>query len=325
MKATTKAVKKRATGARIDHSFENRRLTGLVAATHTPFHDDGTLRLEIVEKQAAHLLANGIRHVFIGGTTGESHSLTTAERMQLAKQWLRVARGTDLFVVVHVGTNCLADARALAEQAGRLGAAAIAALAPSFFKPANVDALVACCAEIAGAAPTTPFYFYDIPSMTGVSIPMPEFLERAGATIPTFAGLKFTNPDMISYQLCLNQEGGRFDLPWGIDECLLAALSFGAKGAVGSTYNFAAPLYHRLIDAFQRHDFAAARMEQLRSVQLVKVLVKRGYMGSAKALMGMLGVDVGPARLPNARLSAAQIKELRNELETLGFFQWIQP
>ena len=75
-------------------------------------------------------------------------------------------------MVVHVGSNCLADARELAVQAQSFGAAAIAALAPSDFKPGSVDVLIACSTEIAGAAPDLPFYFYDIPSMTGVRLPM---------------------------------------------------------------------------------------------------------------------------------------------------------
>src|SRR5436309_15547312 len=128
-------------------------ITGLVAATHTPFHADGSLNLAVVEKQAAHLLANDVKFAFICGTTGESHSLTIDERRALAVRWMEVARGSELKVIVHVGTNCLPDARVLAAQAQSLGAAAMSALAPSYFKPRGVAALVDCCAEIASAAP----------------------------------------------------------------------------------------------------------------------------------------------------------------------------
>jgi N-acetylneuraminate lyase len=301
------------------------RLTGVIAATHTPFQPDGSLHLGIVEKQAAHLLANGVQTAFIGGTTGESHSLTVDERRALARRWMEVARGGKLRVVVHVGSNCLADAAMLAAHAQKLGAAAISALAPSYFKPRSVGALVDCCAQVASAAPGTPFYFYDIPSMTGVNLPMPEFLAEARVRIPNLAGLKFTNPDLMAYQLCLRAEGGAFDCPWGTDEALLAALAVGARGAVGSTYNFAAPIYHRLMAAFAKGDLAAAREEQFRSVRLVQLLASHGFMGAAKAVMKMLGVDVGPARLPNAWLSTAQEAALQQELAALGFFDWIRP
>lgn len=296
------------------------KLHGLVAATHTPFDADGQLNLRAVEKQAEHLLRHGVRMAFLAGSTGESHSLTVEERLLLAQRWADVIRGSDLRFVVHVGSNCLADARRLAAQAQSLGAAAIAALAPSYFKPRTLDALVACCAEIAGAAPALPFYFYDIPVLTGVHFSMPDFLALGDARIPTLAGIKFTNADLMAYQKCLHVQDGRFDIPWGLDEYLLAALALGAVGGVGSSYNFAASIYQRMIAAFQRGDLATARAEQFRSVQLLELLAGYGYLSAAKAVMGFLGVEVGPARLPNANLTAEQRTQLRIDLETLGCF-----
>lgn len=306
-----------------DRSVKSPLLTGLVAAAHTPFHNDGTLNLDVVEKQAGHLLSTGVRTVFIGGSTGESHSLSLDERRELAQRWTDVVRGTELSVVVHVGSNCLADARMLASQAERLGAVAISALSPSYFKPRSLDALIDSVADIAAAAPRTPFYFYDIPVLTGVNLSMPQFLAQAPSRIPTLAGLKFTNPDLMAYQLCLRSDGGKWDIPWGTDEYLLAALALGAKGAVGSTYNFAAPIYLRLMKAFAAGDLPAAREEQFRSVRLIQILAGYGFMGAAKALMGILGVPVGPARLPNGNLTAQQHAALRTDLDQLGFFAWL--
>ncbi len=299
------------------------RLHGLVAATHTPFAADGELNLAVVEKQAAHLLHQGVNTVFVGGSTGESHSLTVAERLALAQRWSEVARGSALRLVVHVGSNCLADARALAAQAQSRGAAAVSALAPSYFKPKSLDALIACCAEIASAAPALPFYFYDIPVLTGVQFSMPEFLAAAPQRAPTLAGIKFTNPDLMAYQQCVRAQDGRFDIPWGTDEALLAALAVGAAGAVGSSYNFAAPLYLRMMDAFAHGDLAAARVEQYRSVQLIELLASFGYLGASKIVMGLLGVEVGPVRLPNTNPTPEQREKLRTRLETLGFFDWL--
>jgi N-acetylneuraminate lyase len=302
-----------------------RPLVGLVAAVHTPFRADGSLHLDRIEAQAAHLRAHGIEIAFVGGSTGESQSLSVEERREIARRWAEVAPGHGLAVVIQVGANCLADARALAAQAEELGAVAISALAPSYFKPPDVDTLVACCAEVAAAAPRTPFYFYDIPSLTGVNLPMPEFLERAPARIPTLVGMKFTSPDLAAYQLCLRAGNGAFDVPYGVDEWLLAALVLGARGGVGSTYNFAAPLYHRMLRALETSDLAAARAEQLRSAELVAVLNGFGYMAAAKAVMGMLGVDVGPPRLPHVALDPGRVARLRRRLEALGFFDWVRP
>lgn len=301
------------------------QLTGLVAAVHSPFRPDESLHLDIVERQAAHLLAHGITTVFVGGTTGESVSLSLAERLELAAEWARISAGSPLRIVIHVGANSLSDACALAAQAQKLGAAAVSAAAPSYFKSPNVDQLVASMAKIAAAAPGLPFYYYEIPAMTGLAISPSEFLERATEHIPNLTGLKFTSPNLMEYQLCQAAHGGQLDLPFGCDEMLLAALALGARGAVGSTYNFAAPVYHRLLKAFAAGDLEAARREQGCSVQLVRLLAGFGFMGAAKSVMQFLGVDVGPARLPNASLNEQQKKALERGLEALGFFDWIKP
>jgi len=299
-------------------------LSGLVAATHTPFHADGSLNLAVVENQAAHLSANGVETAFIGGTTGESSSLTLEERRALTERWMKVVEGSNLRVVVHAGANCLADAANLAAQAQELGAAAVAALSPSYFKPGNADALADSMAQIAAAAPDLPFYYYEIPALTGLTVSPSQFLAKAADRIPNLAGIKFTSNNLMEFQLCRQFQDGAYDIPFGYDEVLLAGLSLGAKGAVGSTYNFAAPIYLRLIKAFEAGDFETARKEQFRSVQFISALVTRGFMGSAKAVMQMLGVDVGPPRLPNTALSPEQKAALRKDLETIGFFDWIR-
>jgi len=141
--------------------------------------------------------------------------------------------------------------------------------------------------------------------------------------IPNLAGLKFTNPDLMAFQLCLRAGDGSFDVPWGCDEFLLAAVALGATGAVGSTYNFAGPIYHRVLSSFAKGDLASARQDQFRAVQVIQILVRYGFIASTKAVMGMLGVDVGPARLPHPQLSREQTAALQAELESLGFFDWI--
>lgn len=226
--------------------------------------------------------------------------------------------------IVHVGSNCLRDSRQLAAHAEKIGATAIAAQAPSYFRPRSVAELCDWCEQIAAAAGQTPFYFYDIPVMTGVNLSMPDLLQRAGERIPNFRGLKFTNQDLMSFQICQRLDGGRYDIAFGVDEMLLAAVCLGAAGAVGSSYNFAAPIYLRLIAAFQRGELSVAREEQYRSVQLIRLLAGSGYMAAARTVMGWLGAPVGAPRLPNVRLTAEATADLRRGLEDLGFFDWVR-
>jgi N-acetylneuraminate lyase len=293
------------------------RLTGLVAAPHTPFHGDGSLNPKAIAAQCELLLESGVRGAFVCGTTGESLSLTVAERMTITETWREVA-GAKMPLVVHVGCNSVTDARTLAAHAAKCKVDGIAVMAPNFFKP-SVEDLIAFCGHIADAAQQTPFYYYDIPTMTNVPIPTARFLEQGVKSIPTLHGIKFTNGDLMLLQECLALES--FDIVFGYDELLLAGLTLGVKGAVGSTYNFAAPLYRRLIDAFERGDLAAARKAQLQSVRMIRGLQEFGFARASKAMMRLIGVDCGPVRLPLKPMTADELRDLGrrvNEIDGLS-------
>lgn len=110
------------------------------------------------------------------------------------------------------------------------------------------------CAGIAVAAPKLPLYYNQIPTMTGVSLPCADFLAAARDRIPNLAGVKFTYENLMDYLACVEFPEGRYDACFGRDEILLAGLSLGAAGAIGSTHNYAAPIYLRLMEAFHRGD-----------------------------------------------------------------------
>jgi N-acetylneuraminate lyase len=294
----------------------------LVAATHSPFHADGTIAPEIVPAQAAFLASNAIRTVFITGTTGECHSLTRDERLALYRAWAAAGPAQGLTVIAHVGSNSLEDAKAFTRSARDLGLAAVSAFAPSYFKPPNLEALVAWCAAIAQEAPDLPFFYYDIPAFTGVSMPTDRFIVQAAQRIPNLAGVKFSNPDLISYRRSLDAAGGRFDLPWGVDEALLGALATGARGGVGSTYNWAPKLYLDLMAAFSRADLDEARRLQSLSIGMVDAIAAAGFMGMSKALMARLGVAVGPAREPLGNPTGDKVDAVLIRLRELGFDTW---
>lgn len=297
-------------------------LTGLIAAPHTAMHADGGLNLDMIEKQAQCLIDNGVRGAFVCGSTGEGISLSTPERVQVAERWKDVL-GDTLPIIVQVGHHSLTEAKALAEHAqNNIAARAIASLAPSYFKPRRLEDLVSFCAEIAAAAPDTPFYYYHQPGNSGVSFPMPEFLKVAGERIPTLAGLKYSDGDLMDFGQCLDLADGKFDMLFGADEALLAALAIGARGAIGSTYNFAAPLYHGIINAFQAGDMAAAGAGQRQARELIAILHDFGGISAIKAAMKAIGIDCGPCRLPIATLSDEQYERFVARLDEIGFFTY---
>lgn len=291
--------------------------TGLVPAVHTPMAHDGSLHLPGIERLAEHLVSVGAAGCFACGTTGEGTSLTVPERMQVVQRWVAVA-GKSLRVVAHVGHTSVEDARDLAGAAQRAGAYAVAAMAPPFIKAKSVEDLVATAARIASGAPDLPFYYYHIPSMTGANFLMREFAEVAVARIPNFVGLKYTHSDFCDFGRCLDFEGGRLHMLFGLDEMLLAALATGATAMIGSTYGFAAPLYQKVIQAFQAGDLETARCQQARSREMVAALVQVGLLPALKAAIRLIGVDCGPVRLPLVDLTSEQYAWLERRFDELG-------
>ncbi len=257
--------------------------------------------------------------LFITGSTGEILPPCSRERKEIYSRKEASARH-GVQVIAHTGSNSVWDARGNWPLSPRnADLVATSSLAPSYYKPATVQRLVECCAFAASGAPDLPYYYYDIPVLTGVRFNPVDFIKLA-EQIPNFAGIKFTNPDLALYQTTLNYDKN-VDIPWGVDEWFTGALSVGAKGAVGSSFNFAGPPAQSLVRPLKR-DVETAKDCQWKSVQMINILASKGYMGCAKALMGWLGVDLGPARLPQGNPTADQLKELRSELEAIGFFQW---
>lgn len=294
---------------------------GLIAAPHTPFRKDRSVALDAIARQAHLLSRNGVVGAFVCGTTGEGSSLTGEERRRIVEAWVEAAPRSPA-LVVHVGHTSWSESAALARHAQESGADAIATVAPSYLKPPTAVELVGWCARVAAAAPELPFYYYHMPAMTGVGISAHAFYERARDRIPTLAGIKFTDEDLMDFGRTTAAAAGRCDVLFGRDEILLAGLSLGARGAVGSTYNFAAPLYHRILRNFAAGDLAAARRDQLKAMEMVTVLDRYGGLAAGKAVMKLIGLDCGPVRLPLRALPAAAERRLKADLQTIGFFSF---
>ena len=296
-------------------------LTGLIAATYTPLQPNGELNLEQVPAVVQRLLAEQVDGFYVCGSTGEGMSLSSGERRAVTEAFVTAAAGR-VPVIVQVGHNSLAEARGLAAHAQQIGADVVSATCPSYFKIGSVELLVECMAELAAAAPDLPFYYYHIPALTSTPLDMVEFLRVGGRRIPNLAGLKYTTSTLHEYLACQEVEDGRFDILWGVDEMLLAALATGARGAVGSTYNVAARLYRRIITAFDAGNLSEARQLQSRSVRMIRTMAQFPFHSAMKEVLRMLGLDVGPCRLPQPPLAPADVENLRTQLTAIGFFDW---
>jgi N-acetylneuraminate lyase len=296
-------------------------ITGLLSAPFTPMNPDGTINFSKVPDVVNLLIDNKVKGMFVCGSTGEGPSLTTDERKQLAEAFVKAA-DKRLLVFVHVGHNSIVEARELAAHAQKIGADVISATPSTYFKVDSVDLLVSCLQEIAKGAPALPLYYYNIPGLTGINLDMLKLLEKA-ENIPSFAGIKYTAPHIHEYQACVNFSNNKYDILYGTDEMLLGALATGAKGFIGSTYNFVAPLYNTLIDEFKKGNLKEAQRLQYISVEMVRVIVKYGGLRAQKAMMKLIGCDCGNVRLPLNPFAAHEYKLLETDLKNIGFFEWI--
>ncbi|WP_034461004.1 dihydrodipicolinate synthase family protein [Buttiauxella noackiae] len=272
------------------------KLTGLIAAPHTPFTADGSVNYPVIDQIAAHLIKQGVKGAYVLGTTGEGIHCSVDERKKIAERWVSASAGK-LSITLHTGALSIADSVELSRHAETLDIFATSVIGPCFFKPGNIEDLVEYCRINAAAAPSKGFYYYHS-GMSGVNLDMEQFLQVAADRIPNLTGMKFNSSDMYEYQRCVRVNNGQFDIPFGVDEFLPAGLACGAVGAVGSTYNYAAPLYHRLIESFNRGDQADVAGCMDKVIAIIRVLVQYGGVAAGKVAMKLHGIDVGDPRRP---------------------------
>lgn len=298
------------------------RINGIIDAPFTPFKEDGSVNFDVIEGYAQLLIRNGIKGVFVNGSSGEGYMLTEDERMALAEKWMSVVP-KDFKVIVHVGSTCLKSSRELAKHAEQIGAWAIGAMASPFPKASNVEQLVAYCEEIAAATPKLPFFFYHIPALNGVYLPMVPFLEAVDGRIPNFAGIKYTFESLYEYNQCSLYKNGKYQIFHGQDETILPCLAMGgAQGCIGGTTNYISDVYAQLIEAWNRGDLAKARELQNFAQDVINVIVRyRGNIVGGKRIMKLIGIDMGPNRVPFQSLTLQEETMMHKELEAIGFFE----
>lgn len=263
----------------------------LWAAALAPYDGAGRVDTSRVREQAEHLRSIGVSGVFVNGTTGEFPFLTIEERVEILEAWVEAA-SDDLSIGVQVGGLPIEPTRELAAHAAGLGVDLISSVAPHYGQAPTVEHTVRWFADVADAAPTTPFCFYQIPSMTGSTQRPSEILRAAKAEIPTLTAVKFTDEDLMELD-AIQQTRPDVRIYFGRDELLPAALATGAESAIGSLYNALAPLAHATVEAFDRGDTQRAYALHKPFRDVARAATGPGFV---KELMNELGPDVGPAR-----------------------------
>lgn len=297
-----------------------KKFEGLIVAPFTGFTADGELNIPVVDLQQRVYKKNGVRGVFVAGTTGEGSALTMEEKKALYREWAKY-KDDNFALIAFVGGTSVKECQELAKYACECGMDAVAMTAPYYQKAANVKVLAQTLAEVASVVPQMPFFFYHIPILTHVNFPMYDLLQEMDALIPNLAGIKYTYENLMDYQLCVDFKDKKYTIMYGRDEMMLEALSVGGNTFVGSTYGYNAPIYIKIMEAFAAGDMKKAAALQHKACEFITFLGKYGN-GCGKAFMKIIGVDLGPCRLPLSTLTDEQYASLVADLSATDFDEY---
>ena len=295
-----------------------KRFEGLIAAPFAPMNGRGEVMYDRIENYYNFLDKNNVVGAFINGSTGEGVSLSQKEKMKITEEWTRRAKVRKTVKVISlVGGTSYVECIENAIHAQENGVYAIALLAPYYFKPASARQLAEFVSKVAEKVPDLPVYFYHIPVLTGCNVAMLDFLKEAAPFIPNLVGVKYTHEDFMDFLSCMHFMDGKYEMMWGRDENMLSALILGTRSAVGSTFNYAAPVYLQMIEAFDRGDFVAARKLQQQSIDMIRLLGKFGGISTGKAYMKYVGFDCGEFRSPVKNMGEGKYEKFKEEVRSL--------
>ena len=291
------------------------KLSGLIAAPVTIFKANGEIDFNAIDKQVESLVNQGVVGAYVSGSTGEGVSCTVEERLAVMDRWHLASKGR-LKLIIHIGALAFGDVERLGHHANELGVFATSVVPANYYKPADVASLVEYCRLAAATAPDCRFYYYHS-SLSGINLPLVDFLEQADGIIPNLAGIKYNGMNLYEYQNCMHACGGKYDIVYGTDEFFAGALALGAKAFIGSTYNYAAKVYLAIWKAFREGRQADVEKGMRKVCQIVDVLVKHGVFATTKTAMAVQGIDGGDVRPPLRRQTPAEKAEIIAEMKRI--------
>lgn len=278
----------------------------------TPFDKHGALDLDAGRKLAAHLVDNGVDSLVLAGTTGESPTTTTEEKIALLRA-VRQEVGEDVRLIAGAGTNNTAASVALAQASEQAGADALLVVTPYYSKPSQAG-VVAHFKEIA-AATKLPICLYDIPGRSAIPLAPATIAELA--QVSNIQAMKDAKGDFFASTPLMQSSG----LAWysGDDPLNLPWLALGATGVI-SVVGHAAPAQLRaLVTSFEEGDLARAREINANTIDvLARQQAILGGATFAKAALRLQGIEVGEPRLPVVGATPEQMRALQEDMEKAG-------
>ena len=280
---------------------------GIIPAFYACYAPDGSISTERVKALTRHLIAKGVKGVYVGGSSGECIYQHPDERKAVLEAVMSEAKGK-ITVIAHVACNNTADSVELAAHAEKCGVDAIASIPPIYFHLPN-DAIAAYWNAMSAAAPNTEFVIYNIPQLAGTALTMP--LLQTMLKNPTVIAVK--NSSMPTQDIQLFKDAGiqargkdGFAVFNGPDEQFVSGRVMGADGGIGGTYAVMPELFIRMNELIEKGDIPTARAIQYKADRIIyKMCEAKGnlYAVMKEILRRMYGLELGGVRAPLANLA----------------------
>ena len=279
----------------------------------TPFDANGALDLAEAVRLAKWLQDNGNDGLVISGTTGESSTLTDAEKLAL---WEAVIGAVTIPVIAGSGSNDTAHSVHLTKEVTKMGAAGILAVGPYYNRPPQ-SGMAAHITAMANAT-SLPVIIYDIPVRTGRKIST-QTIAKLANTVPNIKALKDAAGAPAETANLMALVPKDFDLYSGDDGLTLAFLAYGGAGVIGVATHWSAPEHQAMITAFKKGDVATAR--KYNDILLESYAYETGDDNPnpipSKVMMNHLGFNTGECRLPMGPPPAGLVDRARTVHENL--------
>ncbi len=288
---------------------------GAGVAIITPMHEDGSVNYDKLEEILEYQIANSTDAIIICGTTGESSTMTHGEHLKTIKFTIdKVAKRVP--VIAGTGSNCTETAIMLSKEAASYGADALLIVTP-YYNKATQKGLIAHYTAIAEAVPETPIIMYNVPSRTGCNL-QPATVAALVKNVKNIVGIKAASGDLSQIAKTVSLAGEKLELYSGNDDQVLPVLSLGGLGVISVLSNVAPKQTHDMVMKFLEGDIKEAAKLQIEAIPLVNALFCEVNPIPVKTAMNMMGMEVGPLRMPLCEMEESNKEILRKAMVDYG-------
>lgn len=288
--------------------------TGSGVAIVTPFHADGSINYDKLEELIDFHCNNGTDSIIICGTTGESATMTEAEHLDCIRKAVEFTKGR-IPVVAGTGSNCTQTAVELSKEAAEAGVDGLLVVTP-YYNKCTQQGLIQHYTAIAKEA-KAPIIMYSVASRTGVNI-APETAATLVKNVDNIVGIKEASGNLSQVAKIMNLTDGNIDLYSGNDDQIVPILSLGGLGVISVLANVAPKETHDICAKYLAGDVKDSASLQLKAIPLVDALFSEVNPIPVKKAMNLMGMEVGPLRMPLTEMTEPNAEKLAKAMREFG-------